>query len=716
MSRSSLDAIFKPTSICVVGASDKPGSVGGSIVINLRRAGFAGRLSVVNTHPGNVHGYQAYGSIDELPDVPDAAIICTPAATVPGLIRQCGRRGVHGLIIVSSGFREAGADGQMLERELKAASQEFRSLRFVGPNCLGVIKPGLGLNASFSPASPIPGGITLLSQSGALCTAIIDWAIGQQIGFATCVSVGNTTNIGMSDLIEYFAEDPETDALLLYIEGLDDASRFIAAAQRCSRHKPVIAYKAGRFAESSKAAASHTGAMASSDEIYQCAFRRAGVERANSIEELFDCAKLLVGRAHEIGPRLAIVTNAGGPGVMACDAWLALGRHLAQLTPETMIRLNEALPRYWSRGNPIDVLGDATVERFQVAFEQTLADPNVDALLVIVTPQTVTDPTGIAKAIVKAQQQSHKQIIASLIGGRAVHSGKAVLETAGIPSYDFPEAAAHALNHLLSVNEMRARTQDNQKTFGSPQTHSVSDSPRMSRERIAYWRTELQKTDGLLGEVRSKELLAEYGIPTVISRIASSVDDAAVFAQQIGFPVVLKVVSPDISHKTDVGGVALDIPDADSARSCYDRILQSARDHCPEARIYGVSVQQMVSEVRGVELLLGLKRDPQFGPVLLVGAGGITAELQRDTALELQPFDNDVIRRMLQSLRLYPLLEGYRGRPGVNLPQLQSVVKRFSQLGDDFPEISVVEINPLLVSAENVVALDARIIITRSVN
>lgn len=710
MNKHPLDAIFNPKSVVVIGASDKPGSVGGAVLTNLCRAGFSGRLSVVNSKGGTVNEYPAFGSIDELSDAPDLAIICTPAKTVAGLLRDCARRGVGGMIVISSGFREAGSEGKVLEAELTSASQQFPHVRFIGPNCLGVIKPSIGLNASFSPVMPSPGRITLLSQSGALCTGILDWAISQGIGIATCVSVGNTTNVGMADLIDYFADDPATDALLLYIEGLNDASRFIAAARRCAVRKPIIAYKAGRFAESSKAAASHTGAIASADNIYQAAFRRAGIERANSIQELFDCATLLGGDRRHIGPRLAIITNAGGPGVMACDAWIELGRHLAKLSDDTLVRLDQSLPAFWSHGNPIDVLGDATVERFQLAITHTLADPNVDALLVVVTPQTMTRPDQIAEAIVSAHRKTTKQIVASFIGGEAVRGARERLRDSGIPTYDFPEEAVGALNHLLSVNQMRIAHSEEAPVKASASRLQERETSSLSQERFQRWRSELSSKSGLVDEARSKKLLEEYGIPTAMTRIARSMEEAVSNAEEIGFPVALKIVSPEISHKTDVGGVALNITDATSVRSHYEQLLIRVRRNCPNARIDGVAVEPMISGAGGIELLLGMTRDPQFGPALLIGAGGVTAELQRDTALELGPFDHRVVDEMLRSLRLYPLLQGYRGRPGVNIAELQEVVMRFGKLANDFPELSVVEINPLLVSPNQVIALDARMI------
>ena len=713
MKKNGLDSIFAPASVAVVGASDQPGSVGGAILTNLRSCGFPGPIWAVNRKHRVVHGEQAYATLAELPQVPELVVVCTPAGTVPGLVRDCGSLGVGGIVVISAGFREAGPAGRILESELKAAQHEHPQLHFMGPNCLGLLRPASRLNASFSPVMPRPGRLTFLSQSGALCTAILDWSIEQELGFATCVSVGNMADIGMGDLIDYFADDDQTDALLLYIEGLDDAAHFLSAAKACSLKKPVIAYKAGRFAESSAAAASHTGAIASVDAVYDVAFRRAGVERVNSIEELFDCARLLVGQSRASGDRLAIVTNAGGPGVMASDAWLALKGPLAKLSSETVTKLNELLPSCWSHGNPIDVLGDATVERFRIAVNAALQDPQVDTVLVILTPQTMTEPGPIAEVVAAARQTTKKPIVASWIGGPAVQAGRSILRNANVPVYDFPEEAVHALNHLVSSARMQQA--DSITVSAAPSSANDGSAARggsLNPESLASWRVELKKTTGLLGEVRSKTLLADYGIPIVKTEVARTVEEAVDRAEQFGYPVVLKILSPDISHKTDVGGVVLNVANADGVRASYENMMNLVQQRCPSARIEGVAVQQMFSATRGVELLLGMTRDPQFGPVLLVGAGGITAELQKDSVLELPPFNVRVIDQMLRSLRLNPLLAGYRGRPGVNLELLRETILRFSQLVQDLPELSTAEINPLLATPDTVVALDARMIST----
>ncbi|MEI8382417.1 MAG: GNAT family N-acetyltransferase [Planctomycetota bacterium] len=705
----SLDSIFDPTTIAVVGASDQPHSVGGAVFQNLRNSPFRERLFAVNRKHPVVAGVSAFPSLASLPEVPDLVVVCTPAPTVPGLAREFGQLGGRGMIVISAGFREAGPAGRLIEEELKSVRNEFPDLRMIGPNCLGALRPANGLNASFSPVMALPGGLAFLSQSGALVTGILDWSVERKVGFSACVSTGNMLDVGMGDLIDYFAADDQTQALLLYIEGLDDPRHFMAAARACTRKKPVLAYKSGRFAESSQAAASHTGAIASRDDVYNSAFKRAGIERVDSIEELFDCARLLVGQSHSSGDRLAIVTNAGGPGVMACDAWLARRGRLAKLDSATIEKLDQLLPTCWSHGNPLDVLGDATADRYRIAIEASLSDPGVDSVLVILTPQTMTEPDLIAEVVVQAKQHSSKPIVASWIGGPAVEAGRLRLKRAGIPVYDFPEEAVDALSHLASSGRLRESAMIYLPTT-VPVTRTTEQQRIPQESDRTTWRQQLKEAKGLLGEVQSKRLLASYGIPVVSTVVAQSADEAVQIADGMKYPVVLKILSPDISHKTDAGGVMLNLANSAAVRSGYEQMLATVSRRFPEARIEGVAIQRMISAAGGVEILLGMTRDPRFGPVILLGAGGVTTELQRDSVLELPPMDDHRIDSMLRSLRLFPLLEGYRGRPGVNLPQLREVVGRFIELVEDFPEISTAEINPLLVTADEVVALDARVV------
>ncbi len=721
-----LSGIFRPECVAVVGASDKAGSVGHAVYANLKAAKFAGRLIPVNQQHATVQGDLAWPSLNDLDVTPDLVVVCTPAATVPEIARSCGERGVAGLIVISAGFREIGETGRQLEADLRSVLRAFPRLRMIGPNCLGVLAPHSRLNASFSATMPRPGGLAVISQSGALCTAMLDWAQDREFGFSAMVSVGNMVDVGMGDLIDYFAADRHTSALLLYVEALTDSQHFMTAARACTLTKPIIALKSGRFAESSHAASSHTGALAGVDAVYDAAFRRAGIERVFSFDDLFDCAKLLQGHRTAAGPRLAIITNAGGPGIMASDAWLAQRGVLATLSTATMAALNNTLPAQWSHGNPVDVLGDAHADRYLAALRIVAGDPGVDVIMMMLTPQSMTDPTAIAQAVAAFHMPEDKPLLAVWMGGASVRTGRHLLEVAGIPVFVTPEQAANALAHLVSAGRLQAQpallsgTNLAEPTVPEPTVpeptapEKVPQQPVASGDVANKWQSQLGHSSGLLGEVAAKQLLLDYGIPVVPTSIARSAAEAAELAGKLGFPSALKILSPDISHKTDVGGVELNLANSDAVMSAYGRIMDSVKQRQPNARIEGVAVQPMVTASRGIELLLGANRDVIFGPVILVGSGGITAEIQHDVAMQLPPLSESLVSAMLRDLRIGPLLTGYRGRPGVNLTKLTEVILAFSRLVEDRPELQAVEINPLLVTANEVIALDARVIVTPS--
>ena len=713
MIRSNLDSIFAPRSIAVVGASEQKVSVGGAVFSNLKAAEFPGHLFAVNHKRGVVYGEPAFGTVAELPETPDLVVVCTPAATVPTLIRECGQRGVGGMIVISAGFRESGPAGRELEEMVRREAAQFEGLRIVGPNCLGVIVPKLRLNASFAAGMPKPGRVALLSQSGALCTAILDWAIDQRIGFSSFVSVGNTLDVSMADLIDYFAADVNTESLILYVESLTNARDFLSAARAFSRKKPIVAFKAGRFLESAKAAASHTGALAGVDAVYEAAFRRAGIERVFSVDDMFDCAELLARQSLPRGRRLAIVTNAGGPGVMATDALMEQRGQLARLSVTTMERLNQVLPPHWSHNNPVDVLGDATPERYAAALEAVLADDGVDAVLVILTPQAMTEPTRIAQLIAATANPHRKPFLAAWMGGPTVREGLQSLHESAIPAYASPEQAIRAFMHLVSYASRRELLQETPRDVPITWSHDRAGL----RQNFLSNRTTLQApsvagagnvASTFLSEDDSKALLAAYGIPVSQPVAAATVEEAVEVARRIRFPVVMKIRSPDITHKTDVGGVALDLTNEVDVRAAFDRMMASVRSRRPDAAIEGVTLQPMITAARGFELLVGVKQDPVFGSVILVGAGGVTAEILQDCALELPPLNERLARRMVESLRCWPLLQGYRGRPGVDIERLIETLIRFSYLVADWPELSEIDINPLLVTADGLMALDAR--------
>lgn len=710
-----LDALFHPRCVAVVGASDKPGSVGQAVYANLKAAHFTGTLIPVNPQHAVIQGDAASGSLSDLATTPDLVVVCTPAASVPGIARECGALGIGAMVVISAGFRETGEAGSLLEAELRSVLQRYPELHMIGPNCLGVLNPHSQLNASFSATMPRAGGLAVISQSGALCTAMLDWAQEREIGFSGIISVGNMLDVGFADLIDYYAADEQTSALLLYMESLTDAHHFLASARACTRRKPIVVLKSGRFVESSQAALSHTGAMAGVDVVYDAAFRRAGIERVFSFDDLFDCAKLLERHRAPVGPRLAVVTNAGGPGIMASDAWLAQRGELARLSPDTVQRLNQALPPQWSHGNPIDVLGDARADRYATALNIVASDPGVDSLIVILTPQSMTDPVAIAKALAASSLPADKPILAVWMGGPTVRPGRQVLEAARIPVFVTPEQAVQALAHLVSAGRLRNQSLPHSLTSvysNLPETEAAIAESRVTAARNAKWEQALGQASGLLTEALAKELLADYGIPVVPTAIAQSSLQAVSLATTFGFPTVLKIVSPDISHKTDVGGVELNLADADAVQAAYQRMILAVTQRQPEARIEGVTVQPMVAASRGIELLLGATRDPIFGPVILVGSGGITAEIQQDAVTQLLPLNEPLIRSMLRELRIYPILEGYRGRPGVNLDSLIDVIQKLAHLIEARHEVTTIEINPLLVDRLEVIALDARIIVS----
>jgi acetyltransferase len=703
-----LDKIFKPQRLALVGVSPNPKSVSGKILTNLITGGYRGVVYPVNPAVEAVLGIPCFDNVKNLPRTPDLAVITSPAAQVPKLVAECGEAGILGIIIISAGFREIGPQGKALEEQILAEKKKFPGMRILGPNCLGVISPGFQLNASFASSMPLNGHIAFISQSGALCTSILDWSLEEKIGFSYFVSIGNAIDIDFGDLIDYFGEDENTRSILLYIESISKPKRFMSAARAYARTKPIIAYKAGRFPESAEAASSHTGALASEDAVYDAAFQRAGLARVFEIGEMFDVAEL-IGR-HKIpkGPRLAIVTNAGGPGVMASDALIEAGGKLAELSPKTIEFLNQSLPPAWSHGNPVDVLGDAKSKTVAKAVNAVLQDENIDAVLLIITPQAMTNPPGIAKELIPIAAESQKPILAAFLGGPTMREAVRLLNEAEIPTYNTPEQAVRAFMTLVNY----ARNLEN--LYETPREISLEFPIEREkiRQQILPW---LVQGPEILDEQTSKKILSAYGIPTSVPLIAQTKEEAVKLSQQIGYPVVLKIHSPDITHKTDVGGVVLDLEDAHMVETAFDRIMSSVKKLVPQAKIEGVTVQKMIKAKDGLEMIIGSKKDPTFGAVIMVGSGGITAEILGDRSLCFPPLNERLARRLLEQLKSWPLLQGYRHRPPVNLDKLIETIIRFSYLVADYPEIKEIDINPLLVSPDEVIALDARIIIDPTV-
>jgi acetyltransferase len=699
-----LDSIFKPKRIALIGVSNDPKSVGGITLRNLIAGGYNGVVYPVNPKREAVFGIPCFPDIKSLPKVPDLVVIMTSAMFVPQIIQECGEAGVHGVIIMSAGFKESGPEGKILEDRVREKVKSFPDMRVIGPNCLGILVPGLSMNVSFAAGMPKKGHVAFISQSGALCTSVLDWANEANVGFSYFVSIGNSMDVNFGDLIDYFGQDPNTKSIVLYVESITNARTFMSAARGFARKKPIIVYKSGRFPESAKAAASHTGAIASEDAIYDAVFRRAGVARVYDIGNIFDFTDLIGRKRAPRGHGLAIVTNAGGPGVMATDTLINAGGKLVDLSKETIQKLNDYLPPFWSHGNPVDVLGDATPERFAKATEIVLTDENVDAVLVVLTPQAMTLPTETAKAITELAEKTSKPIMAAWLGGIIMREGISIFNNAGISVYETPEQAIRAFMTLSHY---------------SKNLDLLFETPREVPVNFSYNRDELRKKyileifpkGKILSEDDSKMLINDYDIQTTHPELAKTEDEAVKIAETKNYPVVLKIFSPDIIHKTEVGGVALNIGNEEMLRATFRNMLKTVAQKMPEARLEGITVQKMVQSIDSVELILGIKKDPVFGTIILVGMGGITAELFRDSRLEFPPLNEKLAMQMLKSLTIFPLLEGYRGSKPKNIEKLVEVLIRLSYLAADYPEIEELDINPLIVTPDNVIALDARIVV-----
>jgi acetyltransferase len=704
--RHPLDPIFKPRSVALIGATEKQGSVGRTILWNLISSPFGGTVFPVNPNRSNVLGIRAYPSVSDIPEAVELAVIVTPAHTVPGVIRECGEAGVRGAIVISAGFKEAGPDGVEYERQVLEEARRHQ-MRIVGPNCLGVMSPLTGLNATFATAMARPGSVGFISQSGALCTAVLDWSFKENVGFSSFVSIGSMVDVGWGDLIDYLGSDSRTRSIVIYMESIGDARVFLSAAREVALQKPIILIKAGRTQAAAKAAASHTGAMTGSDDVLDAAFRRCGVLRVDSIAELFYMAEVLAKQPRPHGPRLTILTNAGGPGVLACDSLIGNGGHLTELSDETMARLNALLPAAWSHNNPIDVLGDASPERYAKAVEIAQKDPNADGLLVILTPQAMTDPTQTAEAVRQQLTKTpEKPMLASWMGGPEVAAGETILSRADVPTFPYPDTAARMFTHMW-------RYSSNVKAlYETPILPAGIDAHRDDARRHAEGILQKVRHAGrtILTEIESKELLAAYDIPTVETRAALSEDEAVWTADAMGYPVVLKLYSETITHKTDVGGVQLNLRDGDAVRRAFRAIEQSVLQKAGEGHFLGVAVQPMV-KLDGYEIILGSSLDPQVGPVLLFGSGGQLVEVYRDRALGLPPLNTTLARRLMEQTRVLTALKGVRGRKGVDLEALEQLLVRFSHLVAEQPWIKEIDINPLLASPERLVALDARVVV-----
>lgn len=699
--RHPLDPIFKPTSVALIGASERAGSVGRTVLWNLISSPFGGTIYPVNPKRSNILGIRAYSSLQILPEVPDLVVVCTPAEGVPALLRDCVEIGVPGAIVISAGFKETGEHGKQLEAEIMQTI--VGRMRIIGPNCLGVMNPVLGLNATFANGMARPGNVAFISQSGALCTAVLDWSMRENVGFSGFVSIGSMLDVNWGDLIDYFGNDPRTHSIVIYMESIGDASSFLSAAREVSLTKPIIVIKAGRTAAAAKAAASHTGSLTGSDDVLEAAFRRVGVLRVSSIAEIFYMTEVLSKQPRPKGNRLCIVTNAGGPGVLATDALIQGGGELAEISAESMSAFDAFLPAAWSHANPVDILGDAEPERYAKSLEIAAKDPNIDGMLVIMTPQGMTNPTLIAEQLKPYAKGMGKPVLASWMGGESVAHGEEILNKAGIPSFYYPDTAVRAFNYMWRYSyNLRG-------LYETPSHNAAAFAPdRTLASKILSTVRNSGRT--ILTEYESKKLLKSYGIPSVPTEIAENEDAAAEAAGIMGYPVVLKLHSFTITHKSDVGGVILNLPDAASVRRAFTQIHDSVEAKAGPGHFQGVTVQPFAKQ-EGYELILGSSLDPQFGPVLLFGTGGQLVEVFEDRSLALPPLNTTLARRMMEQTRIYKALKGVRGRKAVDLAALEELMVRFSDLVIENPAIVEIDINPVLASAERLLALDARVVV-----
>ena len=706
-----LHKIFNPDSIAVVGASERQESVGYAVLNNLLTR-YKGNIFPINAKRKSVLGIESYpslGSLERLSEKIDLAVIATPAVTVPAIVKEAVEQKIKSLVIISSGFAEIGEKGLALQDEI-ARYQKEHDLTIIGPNCLGVMNPWIGMNASFAGKMPYKGKVGFISQSGALCTSVLDWSVQNNIGFSNFVSIGSMMDAEFSDLIEYFDQDGKTESIILYIESIKQPEKFIEAARRFTRQKPMFAIKSGRFAEGSKAAASHTGALAGADHVYQAALERAGIVRLQKISELIDIAQPLSMQKPPAGRRLCIITNAGGPGVLATDALVEKQGKLAELSQATVEKLNQVLPPFWSHNNPIDVLGDAQADRYEKAITICLQEPNCDALLVIFTPQAMSEPVRTARAIARLRESyPEKPIYTTFMGSEYVEEAVKHLLRNNVPSYPTPEEALDAfmlmhryfkLNDALKISEQ-----------SSQEITKVSSAVK-EKHKAVFLAVKENPERNFLNEIETKKLLEDYGIPVTKEKLAKNQEEALEFAKEIGFPVVLKVQSPQILHKSDSGGVRINLKDREELKKAFEEIIVNVKSYDPKAQIEGIVVQEMLNLSDGSEILIGSSKDELWGHTIVFGAGGTEVELTKDTAITLMPLKNTLAaKKLIEETKISKILMGYRGKVKTDLDLLAKVILRFAQILEDFPEIKEFDINPLFVKGQQLRTLDARIII-----
>ena len=696
-----LTRLFEPRSVAIIGATERAGKIGEVLLANMLAAGYQGRLFAVNPKYRKLHGIDCFSTVRALPQEVDLAVIATPAATVPDLIDECGRSGIRAALVITAGFGEAGPAGKALEARVLANARRH-GLRVVGPNSLGMVRPGIGLNAAFSRGMPLPGSMALVSQSGSVCTAMLDWAVPNRIGFSSVVSLGGSADLDFGEIIDYLAVDARTAHILLYIEGIRDARRFMSSLRAAARVKPVILMKVGRHPAASRAAVSHTGAVVGMDEVFDAAVRRAGAIRVRSIGQLVAAAHALSSHLHPAGNRLAVITNGGGPGVMAADLAGDMGLPLANLSAATLEELRLALPRNWSQGNPVDLIGDAGSDRYHAAVSACLRDEGVDGVLVMLAPQALTNADEAAQVVVEAAKGSQKPVIACWMGEASVAGGWAQFARAGMPVFRTPGPAVAMFSHISSFYRNQRSLLQVAPPGNEQACADIPGAQRLIQAALAEGRS-------ILSEGESKSVLAAFHVPVARVTVAHSADEAVEIAARGGFPVALKIDSPDVTHKSDVGGVCLDLHTPEAVRAAYDSLLLNLARERPAARLTGVTVEPMIKKLSGRELMIGVMPDPVFGPAITFGLGGLAAEVHRDRSVALPPLNPQLALEMIQDTRISRMLGAFRRMPAADMDAIVEVLLRVSEMVCELPMIREVDINPLIADEHGAVAVDARI-------
>lgn len=694
-----LDELFRPAALAVIGASEKAGKVGRVVLENILNSGYRGTVYPVNPSYGEVFSLKCYPSVSDLPEAPELAMIIIPAESVQGVIEECGARGVKAAVIISAGFKESGVEGYRRETVLRQTAERL-GIEVLGPNCLGIADTSTPLNATFATSAPLPGRVAFMSQSGALGTAMLGWSEENHLGFSRFISLGNKMDLNESDMLEALEHDVNTSVIAAYLEGISEGERFLEVTARVSRSKPVIIYKAGVTQAGARAVSSHTGTLAGSENAYAAAFRKSGALRANRVEDLFMLAQGFSAQPPPAGPRVCVITNAGGPGIVASDALEHAGLSLAVLTEETTQHLNEKLPEAASVYNPVDVLGDAGADRYRLAMESVIADPGVDAVMIVLTPQAMTRATETARVVADCAGGSEKTVFAVFMGGSEISDAEDIMREVGIPNFRFPEEAVDTLRCMKAYTDFLSRPRRTMVRF-DVEKHKVDEVFSTTREQ---GRNELV-------EVEAREVLLAYGLPVARTMLATNLEECIKAGREIGYPVVVKIASPQILHKTDVGGVIVGIENTDELITAYEKVTANARKFFPRADIWGVLVQEMLPPSR--ELIVGMNRDSQFGPLLMTGLGGIYVEVLKDVSFRLAPVSEEEVMDMLRELKSYWLLQGARGEPPADIDAVVESVLRVSQLVTDFPEINELDINPLRVleDGKGCLAADARIVL-----